>query len=86
MRILKNVFATTACACLVLAQPAAAATRSAASLPASGMQLKQVSRVGSATAKAEELEGLSPLMIILFLSFLVIGGVLIADDGNDSPG
>ena len=51
MGLIKNVLATSAGACLLFAQPAAAATRSADSLPSANVKLGHATdRVGSASS------------------------------------
>ena len=82
----KTLLATIAVAGLTVAQPLAAATRSAESLPVSGVQAAQpVERVGAVNAESEELVGAMPLILILGM-FLAVAAIVLASSGNKSPG
>ena len=65
----------------VLAQPAAAATRSYQSLPTSGIQ-QPLDRTAAAIGEADELHGAGSALIII----LVFGGLLAALAGGGAFG
>ena len=88
---LGTVLASISAATLLLAQPAAAATRSASSLPAAGVKASAIdARVGSQMGHGEELAGSS---MILYLALLAAAAALIFvvadedsfDDIDDLP-
>jgi Na+-driven multidrug efflux pump len=85
---LKNVLASVAAAGLVVAQPALAATRSADSLPSSGLSPASVERLGAAVGQEEELRGGAPLRALLIISavFGISLALLLAVFGDDTPG
>jgi hypothetical protein len=90
MKIVKNTLVSLAAASFLLAQPAAAATRSYQSLPTTGIQQPVTAdRAGSPVADAEAGHGSGNALIIL----LVFGGLLalfaaagLFGHGKDSTG
>jgi len=80
----KILLSSLALAGLAMAQPVSAATRSANSLPQVGAPATSAERAGSIYGEAEEI-GSSPLLIV-FLLFAVVGGIIIATSGSKSPG
>ncbi|WP_347302350.1 hypothetical protein V5740_10080 [Croceibacterium sp. TMG7-5b_MA50] len=98
MKTLKTLVASLSLATLLVGQSAAAATRSSASLPSSGVSAPaSIERVGSSMGAAEglgdESNGLGLILLIFgsvaaFLAFLeAVGAIdIIGDDDDDSPG
>ena len=98
MKTLKTVVASLSLATLLVGHTAAAATRSAASLPSSGVTAPaSIERVGASMGEAEGLNGETSgfaLLILIFgsvaavLAFLeAVGAIdIIGDDDDDSPG
>ena len=83
---MKKLVASLAVATLVVAQPAAAATRSAESLPSHGLQSTQAAeRTGAITAENEDLKG-SPIIVIGLVFLILAALLLLAGSGSDSPG
>jgi len=80
----KTLLASLALASLAAAQPVAAATRSADSLPQAGAQpVTSADRAGSIVGESEEI-GSSIIWIIAL--FAIVGVIVIATSGNKSPG
>ena len=80
---LATLVTTVAAATLVVAQPALAATRSASSLPASGMKISSVeSRAGSRLGASEDGVGVGVLPIVAIIAVLVALGLLVLDDDS----
>lgn len=81
----KTLLSSLALASLTVAQPVSAATRSSDSLPqAKAQPATSAERTGSIYGEAEEIGG-GPLLIA-FLLFAVVGGVIAATSGSKSPG
>ena len=80
-----TLLASIAASSLVLAQPAAAATRSSESVPASGIFAVDGQRVGAAVGESEEQRrrGLWLIFATLGLAALLI---ILLDGGSKSPG
>ena len=80
---MKTLLASMALASLAVAQPVAAATRSADSLPESGLQATdRADRLGSITGEAEELSTAFAVVIVLAL----LGVLILAASGGKSAG
>ncbi len=72
----KSLLASMAVASLAVAQPVAAATRSADSLPQSGVQsMAPADRVGSITGEAEELSTELAIAVAIFVIIVIIWGI-----------
>ena len=72
----KSLLASMAVASLVVAQPVAAATRSADSLPERGVQtMAPADRIGSITGEAEGLDEEIAIGIAIFLIIVIIWGI-----------
>ena len=82
MKSIKNFLAAAAVGSLIMAQPVAAATRSANSLPEAGAK---VERLGSMKKKSEEAAGTGLIIPIAAVIAIIVGIIIIADD-DDSPG
>ena len=83
---IKTLLASAAVSGLVLAQPAAAATRSYESLPSTGAQATAAAqRVSSIASEAEELAGILPIWLIVPLIGSVAAFNAFVVDGK-SPG
>ncbi len=79
----KSILASLAAAGVVLAQPAAAATRSYESVPAAGLTVAD--RADSIGADSEALRGKSILPIVLV--FAILAALLaLAGSGSNGPG
>ena len=73
---MKSLLASMAVASLAIAQPVAAATRSADSLPQRGVQsLAPADRIGSITGEAEAVGNEVAIGIVIFLLIVIIWGV-----------
>ena len=82
----KTLLASIAVASMVAAQPVAAATRSADSLPVTGVQSTQaVERAGSIDGESEEFLRGRPLLLIVLLAGVIAALIVLASDGK-SPG
>ena len=83
---LGTVLASLSAATLLLAQPAAAATRSASSLPQPGARVEAVdARVGSPVRASERIAGNTELLLLLAL---ILGGtalIILSDDDDPAP-
>ena len=80
----KTLLASMAVASLAIAQPVSAATRSADTLPRTGVQsIGPSDRVGSLAGEAEELQG-RPIVVIV-LVFAVLAALVFALSGNKEP-
>jgi hypothetical protein len=87
-RIAKNAMAALALTGLVLSQPALA-VRSSESLPAPGMKMSGVARVGSPVKKSESIVGIPLVAILITLGVIVTTIIIVKKDnnnGNQSPG
>ena len=81
----KTLLASMAVASLAVAQPLAAATRSADSLPQSGVQSTAAAdRTGSIHGEAEDVRG-RPILAILLVAGL-LAALIVALSGSKSPG
>ena len=81
-----TVLATLSATALLAAQPASAATRSAASLPASGAKVTAVdARVGSPVRQARNVAAGSEqfLLLVALIGFAAALAFVIIDDGNE---
>ena len=79
----KTLFASLAVASLAIAQPLAAATRSADSLP-SAQSMAVADRAGSLAGDSEELRG-SPVIPIVLIA-LIVAAIILAAGGGKSKG
>ena len=81
----KTIFASIAVAGLALAQPAAAATRSFESLPATGLELGSFERSGSLMDEEEGIgTRIGPWVVIGVL--VIAGAIILLLTENKSPG
>ena len=81
----KTILASIAMAGLALAQPAAAATRSFESLPATGLELGSVERSGSLMGEEEGIgTTIGPWVVIGVL--VVAGALILVLSSGKSPG
>lgn len=82
----KTLLAALAVSSLVLAQPAAAATRSYDSLPKSGVQATTTSpdRVGADVGETDDLNSTMTIFVIILL-FAGVGGLIAATTGESPP-
>ena len=81
----KTLLASMAVASFAAAQPVAAATRSADSLPQSGVQsTESADRIGSISGEAEDVRG-RPIVAILLVAGVLAALILILS-GSKSPG
>lgn len=79
----KTLFASLAVASLAVAQPVAAATRSAVSLPQAGAQpIATADRAGSIVGEAEELG--NPILWVVVL-FAIVGVIILGTTSSDDP-
>lgn len=82
---MKTLLASMAVASLAAAQPVAAATRSADSLPQSGVtSTAAAQRIGSLADESEELRGRPILLIVLVAA--IVAALILASSGGKSPG
>ncbi|HYD24919.1 MAG TPA: hypothetical protein VEB68_08975 [Croceibacterium sp.] len=83
----KTLLAAMAVSSMALAQPAAAATRSADSLPANGIAAPtSAERVGALTEDGDELNRRASRALIIALIALLLGGLIALMMGSKSPG
>ena len=81
---LGTLLASLSAATLVLAQPAAAATRSASSLPQPGAKVEAVdARLGSPLGTSERIAGNTEVLMLLAL--ILLGAAVIIFSGDDGP-
>ena len=76
----KTIIASLAVSALAFAQPAAAATRSYESIPASGVKASSPARAGAAVGEAESLRGAPVVPIVITFAVLALLILLISDD------
>ena len=81
---LGTLLASLSAATLVLAQPAAAATRSASSLPQPGARVEAVdARLGSPVRASERIAGNTE--VVMLLALILLGAALVIFGGDDGP-
>ena len=80
----KTILASLAVSALAFAQPAAAATRSYESIPASGVKSSATARAGATVGEAESLRGAPVVPIVI--TFAVLAAIVLLLSGGKSKG